>query len=276
MTFKLRKIKIKRKSMRKQKRNYLKKYQKGGGVVATYEPHIKTAETAYANSIMNEFAFNFLTVYTQSRRGVSWYEPGVAKYLAGCGKFIGPNKLLPLNNDDTSYSGPGGFYYMSQIVHDSCIITKTGFKRQGGEDGSYQTLITYHGYKKNQPSLIRDGPGASPYLVNFDDPFGDKFLVYPMKWAPDLPHNGQTRYSFIPTEKSNIYNVPGIGDVIMNDPGNGEPWYGEKVTVIFDYNFKPPKINKSTMKDEDIDEDTGIHKGAFAAVGTELHNMEDE
>lgn len=260
--------------MRKQKRNYLKKYQKGGGVVATYEPHIKTGETAYANSVMNEFAIHILLAPETGFYGPIFRNGEPALYLAGYSNFIGPNKLLPLEKiylNPVPYEPPI-FYYMSQLVHDSCIITMPRFKRQIADaHGQVWARLTqqFTGYNRKPHIITREkADRETVYVVNTDDPYGDKFLVF--------PGNSRTIHTFTPTKDSNVYNVPGIGDVIMNDPGNGEPWYDEKVTVIFDYNFKPPKINESTMKDEDIDEDTGIHKDAFAAVGAKLHNMEDE
>lgn len=57
-----------------------------------------------------------------------------------------------------------------------------------------------------------------------------------------FPH--QT-YQFIiihPTRKSNIYDIPNIGKLELNEPEHGEPWFDNDVCIIFEEDFVPPQV----------------------------------
>jgi len=45
-----------------------------------------------------------------------------------------------------------------------------------------------------------------------------------------------------PTRKSNIYDIPNIGKIELNDPEHEEPWFDHEVCIIFDEGFVPPKV----------------------------------
>ena len=123
-------------------------------------------------------------------------------------------------------------------------------------------------------------PGKSgTNQLNKDDPYGDKFLVYPRfalgrvgtPGATTGPTYGRIVYTFTPTKETNIYTVPGIGDVILNDPGHGEEWFGKLVSVVFDKGFQPPKIITPELED-----DSGISDASYAAVGQHLADVDEE
>lgn len=132
--------------------------------------------------------------------------------------------------------------------------------------------LIFYGYNGLKPIITtEEDPSGHPGVrlkFNKDAPFGDKFLVYPKFYSPDAPGDGSEMitYIFTPTKKTNIYDVPGVGEVIMNDPGNGEPWFDESIMVVFDKGFVPPKI----AHDNTIDEDTGFSFKTFQNVGQAL------
>jgi hypothetical protein len=136
-----------------------------------------------------------------------------------------------------------------------------------------------NGYNGKLQIATPDGEPARGYTnqhLNKDDPYGNKFLVYPRfpTFLPNTPRDynyGRIVYTFTPTKETNIYTVPGIGDVILNDPGHGEAWFGKLVSVVFDKGFQPPKIITPELED-----DSGISAASYAALGQHLVDDDDD
>ena len=251
-------------------RRQFRKIQKGGGLIAMYEEPVVTQDTEYRNNTTRGFVNGVLHKCLYGSAPYYFASGPSALYLNGYDNFIGPNKLLPIYYNNTKRERMADrfgvpkpvdvkqvFYYISQFVYDCCILTN------GGNGGSGE----FDGYKGVEPVFtpVKNGTYYVNYM-NLGKPYGDKYMVFPTYQVGGLPNYGRITYTFTPTRETNIYEVPGVGEVIMNDPENGEPWFDEIVTVVFDPGFIPPKINRENT----IDDDVGISHGAFAAVGEEM------
>jgi len=190
-------------------------------------------------------------------------------YLCGYDDFIFPNALIPVNKPLLSINTtpiPDEinqiYYYVSQLAHDTCIVTHS-LDFSIGSSGTDIRHVQYFGYKGILPTIdIEPRQQSRKVVYNKGLPNRDKFLVFP---PSDNPL--RVMYKFTPTPESNVYDVPDIGKVIMNPPANDEPWYGSQVIVLFDYGFIPPPI-------QEIDDSTGISALAFENVGTYLDDCE--
>ena len=278
---------------RRSKKRLFRKNSNGGGLIAMYEEPVVTQDTEYRNNSTREFLMRaFITsggngcLFGQGGGASPYFHNGMmAIYLNGYGNFIGPNKLFPIYYNNTKSESMARmfgepkpthvkqvFYYISQFVYDCCIITTkqaTFFKEFPGY------MDSFVGYKGVSPVItgVKTGQHDIPFkfLLNDHDLYGDKFMVYPKSNAMSGdPNYRRITYTFTPTRETNIYEVPGVGEVIMNDPENGEPWFDETVTVVFDHGFIPPKINRENT----IDDDVGISQGTFAAVGADMATRE--
>jgi len=203
--------------------------------------------------------------------GRSIYEPGRNSilYLYGYADFIGEHKLIPLlgqvirNIYGPEYVLKQTYYYLTPLIYRNCIITHelTGSSSYGTP--GLGDFVGYNG-KKPDSKVIKepDRPGgAATFQANVDDPYGDKFLVFPSRVSEMYEI-----FDFIPNETTNVYHVPNIGDVILDKPQGDIIWYNEQVRIIFEKGFIPPEIK--TNHDE-------LPFNTYAAVGEELTNRDD-
>jgi hypothetical protein len=196
------------------------------------------------------------------------YSPGKdgILYLYGYGKFIGEHKLIPFDAKDSglfrrinykfiwnenSSKIKRIYYYLTPVVYKNCIIEKelTGSSSHGMN--GLNDFIGYNG-KKPEHTVIKkeDRPGGAPtFQANREDPYGSHFLIFP-------PVDDYVIYDFKPVEGQNIYNVPNIGDVILEKPfGDENIWFNEDIRIIFEKGFIPPEIKKTN--------NTSGNKGEF-------------
>jgi len=151
------------------------------------------------------------------------------------------------------------YYYLTPFVYRNCIIKHSLISEAPASD------IDVPGYNGKQTILkeVRWGAVSAEdsgmLQANMDDPYGDKFLVFP-------PSNDYEIFDFIPNETTNVYHVPNIGDVILDKPQGDIIWYNEQVRIIFEKGFIPPEIK--TNQDE-------LPFNTYAAVGEELTNRDD-
>ena len=150
------------------------------------------------------------------------------------------------------------YYYLTPFVYRNCIKQYSLISEAPASD------IDVPGYNGKQTILkkVRMGPSSAEdsgmLQANVDDPYGDKFLVFP-------PKNDYEIFDFIPNETTNVYHVPNIGDVILDKPQGDIIWYNEQVRIIFEKGFIPPEIK--TNQDE-------FPFNTYAAVGEELTNRD--
>ena len=266
---------------RRSKNKIYRKIQMGGGITATYEP---TPPDMAELPIRQVNLIGTIGMYQSANFNNAEQNYPKPIYLAGYGNFIGPNKLCPVyyNNQDDELNHfvsimkiykpcdvAQVYYYISQTVFSNCIVTAPYLPAQNEKDLNFTTRIL-RGYKGESPKFTLvprpDGRGTIATLNADDVKYGDKFLIMPTSYQTQVDGDiyGRTIYTFTPTPETNIYKVPQVGNVIMNDPGNGEPWYGHKIIVVFGNNFKPPAIVGND------DDDGCISKAVGLAVGAEL------
>ena len=201
--------------------------------------------------------------------GRSIYAPGRNQilYLYGYADFIGEHKLIPLLGQVIqNMFGPSSYikqtyYYLTPLIYKNCIITHelTGANQLYG----LEDFVGYNGKKPTTHLLKRKdayGRDLDYIQINMDDPYGDKFLVFPSK-----VYEMYEIFDFIPNETTNVYHVPNIGDVILDKPQGDIIWYNEQVRIIFEKGFIPPEIK--TNHDE-------LPFNTYAAVGEELTNRD--
>ena len=254
-----------------------------GHITATY---IDTSVNTYVKKILHDLSVNhFHTLgklfHVDSDKYQHHRQNNTFIYLCGYDDFIFPNALIPVHSNksyppllniyDSLIIVPKDidqmYYYISQIVHDTCIVTHSLDHAFCGSVGIGSGHKNYFGYKGILPIMDIE---PRKVVYNKGLPNRDKFLVFPpVHSSPENPSRLRVIYKFTPTPESNVYDVPDIGKVIMNPPANDEPWYGSQVIVLFDHGFIPPQIST-----QDIDDSTGISVSAFENVGTYLDDHE--
>tara|TARA_B110000967_G_C18882209_1_gene561744 strand:+ start:1402 stop:2211 length:810 start_codon:yes stop_codon:yes gene_type:complete len=239
----------------KGKRKTIKVRKQKGGAAAALNLH------KYNNSDKNELFDNILHNFSkqlfgyrfsgqglaQPTMGPNHYQPGSngILYLYGYGDFIGEHKLIPFDVKDSelfrriNYKSIWNensskikriYYYLTPVVYKNCIIEHkliSSISSQGG-------LPYFIGYNGKKPESTYKGETIQ---ANKKDLYGSKFLMFP-------PVDDYVIYDFKPVEGQNIYNVPNIGDVILNKPfGDENIW--EDIRIIFEKGFIPPEIKKT-------------------------------
>jgi len=223
------------------------------------------------------------------------YIPGKpALYLAGYEEFIAPHKLIPLYNTTGQLEGPSGYidsgdngqintqlpvsrprigptafdqayYYLTPFVYDNFIIDNNldvRFKK------NTQWLNYYAEYNGVSPNVIWAQTSSDttrkhrPYdnSIKKESIFDSKFLLFP-------PTKTYTMFEFTPIKETNLYNVPEIGDVILNEPSNTQPWYDGKIKIMFEPGYIPPEIISSLGET--------IPLNSYLTLGTEMTNIDD-
>ena len=265
-----------KKSLRKTnyKANYIRKKAQKGGAVNEYMPE-SPQTTPFVASLLKAFIKNscpsFNSITWPSAAAGKYQEGSPTLYLAGYDKFIGPHKLLPLYKKGV-LTGPAGwissgsgqqlrstisdsgidqaYYYLTPFVYDNFIITRTLDGITSQEYGDTPSLHLFTGYNGVQPNLTFEyiTPPANrtqptwAAIVNKDIPYNDKFLFFPQG-----TNKSYILFSFMPRlEDDNVYDVKGIGKVILNKPANDEPWYGKKIVIMFEPDYVPPEIISSS------------------------------
>ena len=225
---------------------------------------------------MHRFSGHGIVGPTMGRKVYSPGKDGIL-YLYGYGEFIGEHKLIPFDVKDRglfkriNYKSIWNensskikriYYYLTPVVYRNCIIEH---ELTGSSSYGHNGLNDFIGYNGKKPvsTVIKkqDRPGgALTFQANKEDPYGSKFLMFP-------PVDDYVIYDFKPVEGQNIYNVPNIGDVILEKPfGDENIWFNEDIRIIFEKGFIPPEIktNNTSSKNEEFNFET------FVRVGEEL------
>jgi hypothetical protein len=282
-----RKTRKKNKKERKtRKKNKKEKHYQHGGALSEYIPDFPkrgTMETTMLKAVILEVFQNLRLIGISNPRipGPVTYPSGPGckiLYLAGYDEFIAPHSLIPLYKDDGSLSGPKGYndrhdrlqlssqrptnidqvyYYLTPFVHDNFIIK---YKLVGGEIRQpWPQSHLYVGYNGLKPVVTHKDES---FIVNEHLNYGDKFLFFPSL-------TNYIEFDFIPNEHVNdIYTVPDIGDVILKQPADNQPWYGKKIKIIFEPGYVAPEI-VSQLSEYGPE----IPIDSFLTAGKELNDM---
>lgn len=166
------------------------------------------------------------------------------------------------------------YYYMSELVYRNNIVTEVyyqGTRNRGLREAGIRGYVRNEDITRDPPNVGEPPPekrlcdrfsevgipplgnpkawkeitynsvwkGKPPsYETSVSDKYIDKFLYFPKQ-----------NYKMIiikPTRNSNIYETE-IGQIELDDPENGEEWFGKEVCVVFDEFFIPPPLG---TKDE--------------------------
>jgi hypothetical protein len=207
-------------------------------------------------------------------------------YLAGYDEFIAPHSLIPIYNNNNKSIGLNGYnisldqiqishdrpttidqayYYLTPFVHDNFIVQHkvTG----SGSHGTPHSHV-YTGYNGLKPvvTVKTDQQRNNVFIVNENEVYGNKFLLIPPLY--DKPY---IEFSLIPNEDTDdIYTVPDIGDVILKQPADNQPWYGKRIKIFFEPGFISPKINSQLSEST-----TDIPLSSFLRVGEAMTKEEE-
>jgi hypothetical protein len=163
--------------------------------------------------------------------------------LLGGREHGGKPQLSPIRPTKGSDAIDQAYYYLTPFVHDNFIIehkikgpaASSSYRQAAGD-----VLPEYFGYNGLTPILTSVNVDGQPhhFVVNEGKSYGDKFLVFP-------PSHEYIEFKFVPHEdNNNIYEVPIIGKVRLEQPADDQPWYGKQIKIFFEPGYVAPEIKQ--------------------------------